>query len=57
GNPFGALVGGLLVGLIEAMTAGYISSTYKDAAAFIVILGVLFVMPHGIFGRATVERV
>jgi branched-chain amino acid transport system permease protein len=57
GNPFGALVGGLLVGLIEAMTAGYISSDYKDAAAFIVILGVLFVMPHGIFGRATIERV
>jgi branched-chain amino acid transport system permease protein len=57
GNPFGALVGGLLVGLIEAMTAGYISSDYKDAAAFIVILGVLFVMPHGLFGRATVERV
>ncbi len=57
GNPFGALVGGLLVGLIEAMTAGYISSDYKDAAAFIVILAVLFVMPHGIFGRATVERV
>ncbi len=57
GNPFGALAGGLLVGLIEAMTAGYISSTYKDAAAFIVILGVLFVMPHGLFGRATVERV
>ncbi|MFQ5564836.1 MAG: branched-chain amino acid ABC transporter permease [Paracoccaceae bacterium] len=57
GNPFGALVGGLLVGLIEALTAGYISSDYKDAAAFIVILAVLFVMPHGIFGRATVERV
>jgi branched-chain amino acid transport system permease protein len=57
GSPFGALVGGLLVGLIEAMTAGYISSDYKDAAAFIVILGVLFVMPNGIFGRATVERV
>jgi branched-chain amino acid transport system permease protein len=57
GNPFGALAGGLLVGLIEAMTAGYISSDYKDAAAFIVILGVLFVMPNGLFGRATVERV
>lgn len=57
GNPFGALVGGLLVGLIEAMTAGYISSEYKDAAAFIVILGVLFMMPQGIFGRASVDRV
>jgi branched-chain amino acid transport system permease protein len=57
GNPLGALVGGLLVGLIEATTAGYISSDYKDAAAFIVILGVLFVMPHGLFGRASVDRV
>ena len=57
GSPLGALAGGLLVGLIEAMTAGYISSDYKDAAAFIVILGVLFVMPHGIFGRASIDRV
>jgi branched-chain amino acid transport system permease protein len=57
GKPAGALAGGLLVGLIEAMTAGYISSDYKDAAAFIVILGVLFVMPHGLFGRASVDRV
>ena len=57
GSPLGALAGGLLIGLIEAMTAGYISSDYKDAAAFIVILAVLFVMPHGIFGRASVERV
>ena len=57
GSPAGALVGGLLVGLIEALTAGYISSDYKDAAAFIVILGVLFVLPQGLFGRASVERV
>ena len=57
GSPLGALVGGLLVGLIEAMTAGYISSDYKDAAAFIVILAVLFVMPHGIFGRPSIDRV
>ena len=57
GSPFGALVGGILVGLIEAMTAGYISSEYKDAASFIVILAVLFVMPNGIFGRSTIDRV
>ena len=57
GSPFGALVGGLLVGLIEAMTAGYISSEYKDAVAFIVILLVLFVMPNGLFGRSPLERV
>lgn len=57
GNPFGALVGGLLVGLIEATTAGYISSNYKDAAAFVVILAVLFAMPQGLFGRAAQDRV
>lgn len=57
GNPIGAIVGGLLVGMLEAFGAGYISSTYKDAMAFIVILGVLFVMPGGLLGRASVERV
>jgi branched-chain amino acid transport system permease protein len=57
GNPFGALVGGLLLGLIEAMTAGYISSDYKNAAAFIVILGVLFAMPQGLFGAKQTDRV
>jgi branched-chain amino acid transport system permease protein len=57
GNPLGAIVGGLAVGLLEAFGAGYLSSTYKDAIAFIVILGVLFVMPGGLFGRASVERV
>ncbi len=57
GNPKGALVGGLLLGVLEAMTAGYISSQYKDAAAFIVILAVLFALPQGIFGRKVTDRV
>ncbi len=57
GHPFGAVVGGLIVGLLETFGAGYISSSYKDAIAFLVILGVLFVMPQGLFGRAGVERV
>jgi branched-chain amino acid transport system permease protein len=57
GNPLGAVAGGLLVGLLEAFGAGYVSSAYKDAIAFLVILGVLFVMPQGLFGRAGVERV
>lgn len=57
GSPIGALVGGILLGLIEALTAGYISSVYKDAAAFVVILAVLFVMPGGIFGRKSTDRV
>jgi branched-chain amino acid transport system permease protein len=57
GNPLGAVVGGLSVGLLEAFGAGYISSSYKDAIGFLVILLVLFVMPHGLLGRAGVERV
>lgn len=57
GNPLGAVAGGLLLGLLEAFGVGYISSTYKDAFAFIVILLVLFAMPQGMFGRRTVERV
>jgi branched-chain amino acid transport system permease protein len=57
GNPMGAILGGLIVGIAEAMTAGYISSAYKDAVAFIIILAVLFCMPNGLFGRKVVEKV
>lgn len=57
GNPVGAVVGGLLLGLLEAFGAGYLSSTYKDAFAFLVILIVLFAAPQGLFGRRVVERV
>lgn len=57
GSPFGAVVGGLVVGLLEALGAGYVSSAYKDAVAFLVILTVLFALPQGLFGRRGVERV
>ena len=57
GNPKGALAGGLLLGLLEAFTAGYISSHYKDAVAFIVLIALLFVRPLGLFGTATINRV
>jgi branched-chain amino acid transport system permease protein len=57
GNAIGAVVGGILLGLLEAFAAGYLSSQYKDAVAFLVILGVLFAMPQGLFGRANVDRV
>jgi branched-chain amino acid transport system permease protein len=57
GSPLGAVVGGLVLGLLESFGAGLISSAYKDAVAFIVILAALFVMPQGLFGRRSVERV
>jgi len=57
GTAAGAVVGGVLLGLLEAFAAGYLSSQYKDAVAFLVILAVLFAMPQGLFGRAKVDRV
>jgi branched-chain amino acid transport system permease protein len=57
GSALGAVVGGLLIGMIEALSAGYLSSSYKDAVAFVIILVVLVAMPQGLFGRVKVERV
>jgi branched-chain amino acid transport system permease protein len=57
GSPVGAILGGLIVGLTEALTAGYLSSAYKDAVGFLIILVVLFLMPQGLMGTASVERV
>lgn len=57
GSGAGAIAGGLLLGVLEAMTAGYLSSAYKDAAPFVLILLVLFFMPRGLFGAKVTERV
>ena len=57
GSGAGAIVGGLLLGVVEAMTAGYISSAYKDAMPFVLILLILFFLPQGLFGKKTTDRV
>ncbi|GAA0599419.1 branched-chain amino acid ABC transporter permease [Caenispirillum bisanense] len=57
GHPFGAVAGGLILGIVEAFGAGYISSDYKDAMAFIIILLALFFMPSGLFGKRGTDRV
>ena len=57
GSALGAVVGGLVLGMLEAFGAGYLSSQYKDAVAFVVLLAVLLAMPRGLFGRGKVERV
>jgi len=56
GNSFGAVAAGLLLGIIEAMAAGYISSHYMDAAALFILLIVLFVRPSGLFGNREAAR-
>lgn len=57
GRPYGPVVGGLLVGLLEAFGAGYVSSVYKDAFALIVLLMVFALRPQGLFASHSVERV
>jgi branched-chain amino acid transport system permease protein len=57
GSGVGAIAGGLLLGLAEALTAGYVSSAYKDATPFVLILLILFLMPQGLFGKKTTDRV
>ncbi|MBB6307158.1 branched-chain amino acid ABC transporter permease [Xanthobacter tagetidis] len=57
GNPPGAVLGGLLLGLAESFGAGLISSQYKDAIAFVILLAVLLLRPRGLLGGAALERV
>jgi branched-chain amino acid transport system permease protein len=47
----GAVLGGVLLGLLESLSAGYLSSAYKDVVAFVVLLLVLFIRPQGLLGR------
>ena len=48
GNMYGAIIGGLIFGIVETMAAGYMSSSFKDIISLGVLILVLFVMPHGI---------
>ncbi len=56
GNSMGAVAAGLLLGIIEAMGGGYISSHYMDAMALMILLVVLFIRPAGIFGSSEASR-
>ena len=57
GNIPGAMLGGLLLGVIEAMGAAYISIAWKDAIAFVVLILILIVRPTGILGERVAEKV
>ena len=58
GSGPGAIVGGLALGLIESLGAGYVSSAYKDVFAFVIILAALIFLPDGLAGRRrATERV
>lgn len=53
----GAVVGGLLIGLIETIVASYISSGYRDAIAFAILIIVLVFKPAGLFGKNQITKV
>ena len=56
GSLPGAMLGGIIVGLAEAIGASYISSGYRDAIAFAILIFVLIVKPSGIFGKNNIDK-
>ena len=57
GNVRGAMLGGLVIGLIEFFGVAYVSSEYRDVYVFSILILVLLVRPSGILGKSTVEKV
>jgi branched-chain amino acid transport system permease protein len=57
GNVVGAIIGGVLLGVFEALGAGYVSSGYKDAFAFLILILVLLIRPLGIMGKKKIREV
>ena len=57
GSLPGAMLGGLLIGVVEALWSGYFSSAYKDVAVFAILILVLILRPTGLLGRPALEKV
>jgi branched-chain amino acid transport system permease protein len=57
GNIPGAVLGGLVMGVAEVLVVGYISPTWRDAIAFVLLIIILLVRPAGILGRNVAEKV
>jgi len=56
GNLRGAMVGGLLLGVLESLGGGFISTEFQDAFAFLALIVVLLVRPQGLFGQPLTDR-
>lgn len=57
GSLPGAMIGGIVLGLVESIGSSYLSSEYKDAYAFIILIIILIIKPSGILGKSTEDKV
>jgi branched-chain amino acid transport system permease protein len=57
GSIPGAMVGGLIIGVVEALSGFYLPEGFKDVAAYVVLLAVLIVRPEGLFGESMRKKV
>jgi branched-chain amino acid transport system permease protein len=53
----GAIIGGLIIGLLETFTGGYVSTSLKEVVPYVVLVFILMVKPYGLFGLVEIERV
>jgi branched-chain amino acid transport system permease protein len=53
----GAIIGGLIIGLLETFTGGYVSTSLKEVVPYVVLVFILLVKPYGLFGLVEIERV
>jgi branched-chain amino acid transport system permease protein len=57
GNIPGAMLGGLLLGLSESLVTAYVSSTFKDAIVFVILIAVMLLRPSGLLGSPAIQKV
>ena len=57
GSLPGAMIGGIVVGILESLGASYVSAAYRNAIAFIVLIVIILIKPSGLLGKKQVEKV
>lgn len=57
GNMYGAIIGGIILGLAETLVTGYVSSTYRNLIAYVLLIAFLFIKPTGLFNEKAIQDV